>query len=322
MTGTSSAYCGCIKLISFCAALTILSGATSIANAGEAALTQDVIPQDQVTHSDPGVHTTDPVTYSVRIYKEPNRIKLKGEISSQEDYQTLIGLVKANFPSINLTDRVKVTQDSSETGVKIGGLSYALKVLGYVENGQATYDNNGLHLVGSADTATVLDEVRKLVLKDKPEGVAVKNLTVTAPELSWRIQLREGQTIRISGVVKSAKMKDELRSRLRQLFPLHTIIDTSSVNEKLPDHWPQSIEKSIELLTYLEHGLIDVTAASINVKGHSASEGMLSLLVSASKNLPSKVAVNSEVTAPKRETGFRQIGSVSDVTVPLPIAPN
>ena len=46
---------------------------------------------------------TEPITYAVRIHKELDRIKLKGSMSSEEDQKTLIGLVKASFPSATIS---------------------------------------------------------------------------------------------------------------------------------------------------------------------------------------------------------------------------
>lgn len=321
MTGTMSAIfkCGCLKLIPLCLGSAILSGGLTGAVAGEAnENSRDPIPQDEVVVADPDPAQDSPVTYSVRISKEPDRIKLKGSISSEEDYKTLIGMVKANFPSMTLSDRVKVEPETPVPDVKIGGLSFALKVLGYVENGSATYDNNGLSLEGSVNTAVVLDQVQQLVHKEKPEGVSVKMLRISAPDLSWRVQLNESNTIKISGIIASSAKKDEVLNKLRHLFPAHTIIDNSKIMDGLPEHWDGSINKSIEFLAYMDYGLVDVTKTSINVKGHAGDKARLSLLIQATKEMPDTVAVNSEVTAPERTTELDVIGGASTLSANVP----
>ena len=322
MTGTMSAIlkCGCLKLIPICLGSALLSGSLTGAGANdETDASRGPVPQDEVVVFDRDAADNGPVTYSVRISKEPDRIKLKGNISSEEDYRTLIGLVKANFPSMTLSDRVKIEPDTPVPDVKIGGLSYALKILGYVENGSATYDNNGLSLQGSVDTAVVLDEVQKLVMKEKPEGVAVRNLRVSAPDISWRVQLNESNTIKISGIITNSEKKDEVLSKLRHLFPAHTIIDNSKLSDSLPSHWNKSIDKSVELLAYMDYGLVDVTETAINVKAHAGDKAKLNLMLAATKDVPTSVAVNSEVTAPERMTGIDIVGGASTLSANVPV---
>lgn len=321
MTGTMSAIfkCGCLKLIPFCLGSAILTGAVTGAKAGgDNANGRDAIPQDEVVVTDANPAQDVPVTYSVRISKDADRIKLKGTIASEEDYKTLIGMVKANFPSMTVSDRVKVGPETPVPDVKIGGLSFALKVLGYVENGNATYDNNGLMLEGSVNTAVVLEQVQQLVDKEKPEGISVRNLRVSAPDMSWRVQLNESSTIKISGIIPNTEKKDEVLSKLRHLFPAHTIIDNSKTADDLPQHWSESVDKSIELLAYMESGLVDVTKTSINVKGHAGDKAQLNLLIAATKEMPDTVAFNSEVTAPDRTTVVDVIGGASTLSANVP----
>lgn len=324
MTGKSLANSrsGFFRFITLGIGSTLLSGALLVANADESTESKsDALPQDEVLLADPNGGVDGPVTYSVRIYKEPDRIKLKGEISSEEDYRTLIGLVKANFPAVYLSDRVKINESVPGSDVKIGGLSFALKLLGYVETGHATFDNNGLDLVGAADTAVVLEQVQKLVDKEKPEGVSLKRIKVSAPETSWSIKLDENSTISILGVIQTSKKKEEILKKIRHGFPAHSILDGTKIVEKVPGHWDQSIDKSIELLAFLDYGLVDVTAEAINVRGHAGSEGRLNLLVKATEKLPSTVAVNSEVTAPERKSSLQSVKSVADFAASSAVTP-
>ena len=218
----------------------------------------------------------------------------------------------------DLLEAIIGCSDDLNPDVKIGGLSFALKVLGYVENGHAIFDDNGLLLEGSVDTATVLDQVQQFVEKEKPEGVSVKGLRVSAPELSWRVQLDESDTIKISGIIPDDEKKSEVLSELRVHFPAHTIVDNSKFSDGLPEHWDESVSKSIEILAYLEYGLIDVTETAINVKGHAEDKAKLVLLLETTKEVPSSVAVNSEVTAPERTTGLEVIGGASTLSANVP----
>jgi hypothetical protein len=283
--------CGCIVT------LTTLPG-----QAAEAVQQADMIPQDEVVVlGDPNA-ADNPVTYSLRIYKEPDRIKLKGSISSEEEYKTLMGLVKANFPTIDLSDRIKIDDKAPDGEVKVGGLSFALKLLGYVETGQASVDNNGLFVEGSANTAVVLTEVEKLVKEDKPAGVPIKNLRIAPPRKSWNASIRSEGVLRITGVASTEKQRQELVDLARQKFSYLQILDeTVVVTDGLPESWGKVARRSIELLELLEQGSVEVTEQMVHLKGHASTVKGLETIDAIGTNLPGGVALRSEVTAPANQ---------------------
>ena len=137
----------------------------------------------------------------VRIHKELDRIKMKGIMSSEEDQKTLVGLVKASFPSATITNWVKLREAATHRDVKIGGLSFALKLLGYVETGKALVDDNGVAMEGSASTAVILSEVKKTLADDRPTGVPIRGVRIAPPMRSWTASIRKEGTLTISGVV-------------------------------------------------------------------------------------------------------------------------
>ncbi len=258
----------------------------------------DMIPQNEVVVQNGGAMEELPITYSLRIYKGPDRIKLKGNMSSEEDYKTLIGMVKANFPSINLTDRIKVKDELPDSEVKIGGLSFALRLLGYIENGQASVDNNGLSLEGAATTAVVLTEVQNLIDNNKPTGVPIKNIRITPPETAWNASLTPDGTIKLSGVLPSKNSQETIFNYAKTLFLNSSIEDESEINNKLPSRWAQAAKKSMDLLFLLNKGSVEITEQTIYLKGVAPSEHALKSLDVIAKDLPSSFNLKSEVTAP------------------------
>jgi hypothetical protein len=267
----------------------------------------ELIPQDEVIVQNRAAAESLPITYSLRIYKEPDRIKLKGNMSSEEDYKTLIGLIKANFPSVNLSDRVTVDEDAVDGDVKIGGLSFALKLLGYLETGQASVDDNGLSLEGSASTAVVLGEVKTLIEKDKPTGVPIKNIRIAPPEKSWHASVTDERTVKITGVVPSEEDRAQLLAFVRQKFSGYVIEDNTAINDKLDARWFQAALNSLELLALLDKGSVEVTEQTIHLVGSAASEMAMKSIDSKASSLPSGFALKSEVTAPAPYHGFAAI---------------
>jgi hypothetical protein len=283
-----------------CYGSTLTIAALPAAHAGEATAQQqgEMIPQDEVVVQGEPTIGDGPITYSLRIYKEPDRIKLKGSISSEEEYKTLMGLVKANFPTINLSDRIKIDEKAPDGEVKIGGLSFALKLLGYVETGQASVDNHGLYLEGSANTAVVLTEIEKLVKEDKPAGVPIKNLRVAPPKKSWNASIKPEDVLRITGVAASEKQRLELQQFAKEKFSWLSIVDETVVDSSLSDEWGKVARRSIELLVLLNHGSVEVTEQAVHLKGHAPSDKALQSIDAIGTNLPGGVALRSEVSAP------------------------
>lgn len=258
----------------------------------------DMISQDEVIVHNEGALTSVPVTYSLRIYKEPDRIKLKGNMSSEEDYKTLIGIVKANFPSINLTDRIKIIESAPDADVKIGGLNFALKLLGCLESGQAVVDNNGLSLEGSASTAVVLTDVKSMLKNDKPAGVPLKSIRIAPPENSWYASISADRIIKISGSVPSKESQQAVFDYAKHQTTGLDVEDTAAVNDKLPAQWAKAAQKSIDLLLLLDKGSIELTGQTIHLRGDAPSETALKSIDAIANDLPSGFMLKSEVTAP------------------------
>lgn len=259
----------------------------------------NMIPQEEVIVRDEITGETVPVTYCLRISKDGERIKLKGVMSSQEDYKTVMGLMKASFPAVDLTDRLKVKESAQDANnVKMGGLSFALKLLGYLESGQALVDNNGLSLEGSASTAVVLNDVRNLIENNKPTGVPLKNIRIAPPAKSWSASVLPDGTLKFAGVVPSNSSKNSIAEETKRMFPRYALDDNTVVNRHLPKKWARIALKSLRLLTVLNQGTVELTDDTIHLRGIAPNELALRTINVMAADFPSGFAVKSEVTAP------------------------
>ncbi len=258
-----------------------------------------MIPHDVIVVEDEG-GPTQPITYAVRIHKELDRIKLKGSMSSEEDQKTLIGLVKASFPSVTIINRVKVTKSGSNREVKIGGLSFALKLLGYVETGRASIDDNGVAMEGSASTAVILSEVKKTLADDRPTGVPIRGVRIAPPMRSWTASIRKEGTLTISGVVPDESGRQAISAAAVRMFPECELIDGTGLNARLPDRWMKAALHALDLLRFLDNGSVEITDQSIRLKGDAPSETALKMIDARAAEIPNGFSLNSEVTAPGR----------------------
>lgn len=288
-------------LIVSCCGCALWCGANIEARAEPAASAQSaMIPQDDIVVQDEGDGPSQPVTYSLRIHKEFDRIKLKGSMSSEEDYKTLIGLVKASFPSATINNRVKVMKSAANRDVKIGGLSFALKLLGYVETGNASVDDNGVSIEGSASTAVILNEVKKTLANDRPTGVPIRSIRIAPPTKSWIASVTKEGTLTISGVVPNESGKQAITAAAGRMFPECDVIDGTGVNTRLPDRWMKAALHALDLLRLLDTGSVEITNQSIRLKGDAPSETAVQMIDARATEIPNGFSLNSEVTAPSR----------------------
>jgi hypothetical protein len=259
-----------------------------------------MIPQDVIVVQDDGGDPTQPITYSIRIHKEFDRIKLKGSMSSEEDQKTLIGLVKASFPSATINNRVKVRKSATDRDIKIGGLSFALKLLGYVETGKASVDDNGVSIEGSASTAVVLNQVKKTLANDRPTGVPIRSVRIAPPTKSWTASVTKEGTLTISGVVPDEGGKQVITATASRMWPECDVVDGTGVNDRLPERWMKAALHALELLRLLDNGSVEITDQSIRLKGDAPSETAVQMIDARSTEIPNGFSLNSEVTAPGR----------------------
>jgi hypothetical protein len=283
------------------AAASVAPAATaSVAPAAAAGVQSTMIPQDVIVVRDVPAGQSLPVTYSIRISKDFDRIKLKGSMSSELDQKTLIGLVKASFPSATIINRVKIKKSSADRDVKIGGLSFALKLLGYVETGSASVDDNGVAIDGSASTAVILNEVKKTLANDRPTGVPIKSIRIAPPTKSWTASVTKDGTLTLSGVMPDESSKQIITKAAGRMFRECDLIDGTGVNTRLPERWMKGALHALELLRLLDNGSVEITDQSIRLKGDAPSETAVQMIDARSADIPNGFSMNSEVTAPGR----------------------
>jgi hypothetical protein len=152
-------------------------------------------------------------------------------------------------------------------------------------------------LKGETSTAVVLTEVNKLIENDKPTGMPM-NIHIARPEKNWQASVSADGIVKISGVVKSDEVKQKILDVIDRRFPRFRLEDKTLLNKKISDEWGDVSLRSVELLSLLEKGSVEVTEQTIHLKG-DASNGKAILMIDAiGAKLPSGFALKSEVTAP------------------------
>lgn len=237
--------------------------------------------------------------FMLRIYKETDRVKLKGQLPSEEDHKTVLGLVKANFPSTDLVDRLKIAEGTAKTNMRVGSVSFALKALSYLQTGTANVDGASISLEGEVSADAIREEVLQFIKTTSPTGVTLKNVHIGTPPKSfiWRADLQDNQ-VRIIGPVPDENGRQAIRERARMLFSGVEIIDQTRVAQGAPEGWTDAALHSLMVLQLLKSGYIQMTDQAIRVEGVATDEQNLVGVDVLADKFPSGFSLESHVDVP------------------------
>jgi|EndMetStandDraft_4_1072995.scaffolds.fasta_scaffold145324_1 hypothetical protein len=238
--------------------------------------------------------------FDIRVVKlAPDKLKLKGLVATEEEHKALIGLVKASFPSADVTDRVKIAA-ATQTDIKLGGISFALKALSFLQSGSARIDEHGVALAGDTENGAAYTEFKNFVAVP-PTGVVLKDDRVSQPptSVSWRAEVGGGK-VKLTGAVADTSDKKELEATVQNLFSGLEIVDETSVVAGASDSWLEAAMHSLQVLRLLDSGFVQLGDHKIQLYGQASDEAKLRKIDSLADNYPTGFALDTKVSAPAR----------------------
>jgi hypothetical protein len=240
--------------------------------------------------------------FSLRIFKETDRIKLKGFLPSEEDHKTVLGLVKAAFPTTDLTDRTKIEEISTKTTLKVGSITFALKALTLMETGMANVDGVSVSFDGEVETASAHNQIREYLGSSLPTGVILKSQNIKAPpkSFSWRAEIKDKQ-ISIKGAAPSKDSKKILQKRVGFLFKGMKLSDKTIVSDGAPENWSKAALHSLTVLQLLKSGYIQIKGQTIRVEGVVDNKEKLIIIDGLASKYPSDFSLESHVSFPLQD---------------------
>jgi hypothetical protein len=255
--------------------------------------------QTSTAESDLGM-VSKPIAFAVRISKNAaDNLKIKGLLASDEDHKALMGLVKASYPSADVTDRVKIS-NGAKTDFKLGGISFALKALSFLDSGTASVDEHGVTLWGTPESASGYAEFKSFVATP-PTGIVIKDNQVSQPPTSpsWRAEVGQGK-VRLTGTVADSSDKKELEATVQNLFSGLEIVDETAVVAGSSDSWMQAAIHSLQVLRLLDSGFVELGDHKIQLYGQASDESKLRKIDLLADSYPSGFSLDTRVSAPAR----------------------
>lgn len=194
--------------------------------------------------------------YEWSAIRRDNRIRVDGLVPSDKTRRDLIGMVKANFPSLEVDDRMKLARGAPSVDVWLGGVSFGLKQLALLRDGRVDLENTSLSVSGDATDARSYRAVKSALSGQMPQGIRLKNEAVRPPLASpytWSAR-REGKEILLVGHVPTDSVRDELMRAARRIAPEAKIVDRMEPASGSPDGFAGAAVALLEQLGRLDEG--------------------------------------------------------------------
>jgi len=240
----------------------------------------------------PGIRTVeDRVTllesaspYTWWANRKEGRIRIKGYVSDGRDRHTILGIVKAMMPELEIDDRMKRAAGAPPREMWVGAISFALNLLANLKEGTASLVNSKLSLMGEASSAEAYGELRARLDAQLPVGLELDQVDLRPPAAKpfvWGA-LFEAGSVTLSGHVPNDVSKAELTKTARELFGDASVIDQMQLASGAPDNWAQVTLTALNQLSRLQSGKAVLSDTNLTFEGTASDE-------STAKDVASKV---------------------------------
>lgn len=207
--------------------------------------------------------------------RSDSSLKLRGAVPSDEDRQTLLGMVKAHFPDLAVEERLKVADGGSPREQWLGAVSFGLKQLSHLKRGAVRLADSGLSVSGEAKSADDYVEIKKALAGPLPAGLSIKGDDVRPPIADpFVFQADLGiNALSFAGSVPSEDSRKQLRELSRQLFARPGLDDRLEVASGAPKNWDEAVTAALRALSRLESGKIALSGVAVSIEGVAPDQG-------------------------------------------------
>jgi hypothetical protein len=202
-------------------------------------------------------------------------LRLRGSVPSEEDRRTLIGMVKAHFPDLEVEDRLKIVKGAPPKEQWLGAVSFGLKQLSHLTRGSARLLDVGLKVDGEARSADDYAEVKKALAGPLPTGLSILGESVKPPIADPFVFVADlgANALSLSGSVPSEDARKQVRELSRQLFERPGLDDRLELASGAPKKWDEAVAAALRALSRLESGKISLSGLAVTIEGVASDKG-------------------------------------------------
>lgn len=202
-------------------------------------------------------------------------LRLRGYVPSEEVRSTILGMVKANFPDLEVEDRMRVAAGAPPVDQWLGAVSFGLQQLARLKHGSARLLNVDLRIDGEAANAQDFAEVQKALDEALPAGLSIIANNVRPPKAEPFVFVASlsPDTLALAGSVPNERTRKRLRELSRQLFERSTLDDKLQLASGAPKNWNDAVIASLRALSRLDSGKISLSGLAVTIEGIAPDKG-------------------------------------------------
>ena len=237
--------------------------------------------------------------------RKDGRIRIKGYVSDGRDKHTILGIVKALMPELEIDDRMKRAAGAPPREMWVGSISYALNLLAQIKNGTASLEDSRLSLVGEALSADAYGALRERLDTQVPTGLELDRIDLTPPAatpFSW-MALYETGSLTLSGHVPSEDARLQVAKGAKELFGTTAVVDRMQIASGAPEKWTQVVLTALAQLSRLSSGKAQLSDTELAFEGKAIDEKTASDVAAKVRlGLPAVYKSTEDVTLEVRST--------------------
>lgn len=202
-------------------------------------------------------------------------LKLRGAVPSEEDRQTLLGMVKAHFPDLAVEDKLKVADGGPPREQWLGAVSFGLKQLSHLKRGAVRLSDANLRVSGEAISAHDYSEIKKALAGPLPAGLTIKGDDVRPPIADPFVFTADlgVNALSLAGSVPSEDARKQVRDLSRQLFARPGLDDRLKLASGAPKDWEEAVSAALHALSRLESGKVALSGLAVSIEGVAPDQG-------------------------------------------------
>jgi hypothetical protein len=219
--------------------------------------------------------SNDKTDYAWMASRGKSSLRLRGSVPSEEDRRTLLGMVKAHFPDLQVEDRLKVVKGGPPKDQWLGAVSFGLQQLSHLNRGSVRLYNAALVVTGDAGTPEDYSEIKKALTGPLPSGLTLKGANVRPPLADPFVFTADlgANALSLSGSVPSEDSRKQLRELSRQLFERPGLDDRLEVASGAPKDWDEAVTAALRALSRLESGKVALSGLAVTIEGVAPDKG-------------------------------------------------
>ncbi len=216
-----------------------------------------------------------PLAYVWSATRIGTGIRLRGAVPSEEDRHTVLGMVKAHFPDLEVEDRLKVVSGAPPKEQWLGAVSFGLKQLTHLTRGSARLLNVGLKVDGEARSAADYAEVKKALAGPLPTGLTILDEAIKPPMVDPFVFVAglTANALTLTGSVPSEDSRKQVRELSRQLFQRPGLDDRLELASGAPKNWDTAVAAALHALSQLESGKVSLSGLAVTIEGVAPDKG-------------------------------------------------